>query len=56
MNTYGLRRSLMTMCYLCEPILLFHAAAGAQTVTPIALGLGTPTAGAVLAGTAVNPT
>src|SRR5579872_2143429 len=35
--------------------ILLLQVAGAQTVTQFASGLGTPTAGAVLAGTATNP-
>ena len=55
MSIDELTDGLMSVSCLCGSILLFCAAASAQTVTQFASGLGTPTAGAVLTGTAINP-
>jgi len=55
MKTDSLNRRFTIVSWLCGSILLFQIVSRAQTVTQFASGLGTPTAGAVLIGTAVNP-
>lgn len=49
-----LRHRARRMFWACGSVLVLQAAAGAQTAVQFASGLGTPNAGAVLAGTALN--
>lgn len=56
MNTdFCKHQQLRVSCWLGWMALL-PAVLSAQTVTPFASGLGTPTAGVVLTGTAISPT
>lgn len=48
-------RRITTLAVLCASILLLESSSSAQTTTLFASGLGTPTTGVVLAGTAINP-
>src|ERR1051326_8395031 len=55
MRTDALRQYCKTVLCFCGSILLLHLTARAQTAIQFASGLGTPNAGAVLGGTALNP-